>query len=330
MDLSIAIRTATIYNEKIFFSAGGGIVFDSDSYDEYDETLHKGRTLMEIFQGKEKRDCQQNYVWANGNIQVADQASIPISDLGFQYGYGFFETIRVNQNHPQYLDEHITRFYRTWQYLFFDDPPDLSWDEIIGRVIDKNDLIDKTAVVKIMASMGDREAPPFNHNLLVTARPYIHRLAEKREPGLNLATYPESRQTPLADHKTFNYLYYYLAGKWVQSQGADEALIINPDGTVSETNTANILLIKDKTVIKPVSNHVLPGIMQNVVCKLLAGWGLGIVDKEVRPKDLFKSDQIMITNSLIGVVPALRLDGEKLPNPSGLWQKVNDVVLNSA
>jgi len=47
----------------------------------------------------------------------------------------------------------------------------------------------------------------------------------------------------------------------------------------------------------------------------------------VRPEDLFESDQVMITNSLIGVVPVLRLDGEKLPEPSGLWQKINDVVL---
>ncbi|MGB2928034.1 MAG: hypothetical protein WBB70_03885 [Desulfobacterales bacterium] len=34
---------------------GGGIVFDSDPLDEYEETLHKGRTLMEVFKGKKKK-----------------------------------------------------------------------------------------------------------------------------------------------------------------------------------------------------------------------------------------------------------------------------------
>lgn len=54
MDLSIAIRTATIYNKKMILSVGGGIVFDSVPQEEYDETIHKGRTLMEVFKGGEK------------------------------------------------------------------------------------------------------------------------------------------------------------------------------------------------------------------------------------------------------------------------------------
>ena len=46
MDLSIAIRTATFTAGTAVFSVGGGIVYDSDPASEYDETLHKGRTLM--------------------------------------------------------------------------------------------------------------------------------------------------------------------------------------------------------------------------------------------------------------------------------------------
>jgi para-aminobenzoate synthetase component 1 len=76
MDLSIAIRTATVYNGKIFFSVGGGIVFDSDPHDEFEETIHKGRTLMEVFKGKEEKSTEQNYVWINGTLEPLDQASI--------------------------------------------------------------------------------------------------------------------------------------------------------------------------------------------------------------------------------------------------------------
>lgn len=48
MDLNIAIRTAVIHRGACTYSVGGGIVFDSDEADEYEETLHKGRTLFEI------------------------------------------------------------------------------------------------------------------------------------------------------------------------------------------------------------------------------------------------------------------------------------------
>jgi len=50
MDLNIAIRTALIKNETCYFSVGGGIVYDSDEEDEYQETLHKGRTLFQVIE----------------------------------------------------------------------------------------------------------------------------------------------------------------------------------------------------------------------------------------------------------------------------------------
>ena len=327
MDLSIAIRTATIYNGKIMFSVGGGIVFDSDPLDEYEETIHKGRTLMEVFKGKEKKAAKKDYVWINGALELLDQASIPVTDQGFQYGYGFFETIRVDKGNPGHLNEHINRFNHTWEHLFAEKPPDLTWDEIINQVIVQNRLLDETAAVKMIATRGNREAPPFNYTLLVFARPYTHRLAEKKAQGLNLAVYPHPRQTPLADHKTLNYLYYFLAGKLAKARNADEALILNPDKTVSETNTANILLVKNNTVIKPVSLHVLPGIMDSAVCKLLTGWGFKIESRRLFLEDLFAFDEIMITNSLIGAIPVLSIDGKKLPEPSDLWQKINKTLL---
>jgi len=327
MDLSIVIRTATIYNGTIMFSVGGGIVFDSDPLDEYEETLHKGRTLMEVFKGKEKKAAKKDYVWINGALEPLDQAGIPVADQGFQYGYGFFETIRVDKGNPGYLRAHVDRFNNTWEHLFGERPPDLTWDEIINQVIVQNRLLDETAAVKMIATRGDREAPPFNHTLLVFARQYTHRLAEKKVKGLNLAVYPHPRQTPLADHKTLNYLYYFLAGKWARALKADEALILNPDNTVSETNTANILLIKNNTVTKPVSLHVLPGIMDSVVCKLFAKWGFRIKSKRVFLDDLFTFDEIIITNSLIGAVPVLNIDAKKLQEPSDLWIKINKTLL---
>jgi para-aminobenzoate synthetase component 1 len=145
--------------------------------------------------------------------------------------------------------------------------------------------------------------------------------------GLHLAVYPHPRQTPLADHKTLNYLYYFLAGKWAKARDADEALILNPDHTVSETHTANMLLIKNNTVTKPASLHVLPGIMDMEVCKLFTDWGFIIESKKLMIEDMFGFDEIMITNSLIGAVPVLSIDGKKLPKPSDLWKKINKILL---
>jgi len=327
MDLSIAIRTATIVNNRIVFSAGGGIVFDSDPGDEFDETLHKGRTLMEAFQGDKKKSHQHTVAWINGTIKPMEQITIPVTDLGLQYGYGLFETIRVDKGKAKFLNEHTERFNRAWKQLFFQPPPDLSWDKIIEQVITRNGLRERTASVKIIATKGDRDDPPFNNTLIVMSHPYTHRLAGKKDSGLHILTYPEPRLTPLADHKTLNYLYYFLAGKWARDAGADEALIINPNGTVSETNTGNIMLIKDRSVTIPVSPHALPGTMAEPVLELLAKWGYEINNRPVLTEDLFGADQVLITNSLMGAVPALSLDGKRLSEPSSLWQDINATLL---
>jgi para-aminobenzoate synthetase component 1 len=323
MDMSVAIRTATIYNGKILFSVGGGIVLDSDPAQEYDETLHKGQTFMDAF--KDKKNIKKNtpFVWINGKIKPADAACISVMDQGLLFGFGFFETIRIDHGNPQFLTEHIDRFYKTWELLFKQKKPDLTWEDIITQVIEKNRLTYQTAVVKILATKG-QAGVPFSNTLLVTARPYTHRLNIKKKQGLHLATYPNRRMSYLADHKTLNYLFYLLAGKWAEETGADEALILNPDGSVSETNTANIMIIEDKTVILPKSLHVLPGIMQEQICKVLSAWGYAIINRVIWPDDLSGDAQVWVSNSLMGAVPVTCIDNQTKVQTSELWHKINN------
>ena len=312
MDLSIAIRTATITGEKLIFSVGGGIVHDSDAEDEYQETLHKGGSLITALAAENQKQPAKTHVWRNGRLEPLDAAAVPISDLGLQYGFGFFETIRVADGRPEFLTEHVRRFNHAWKQLFQTPVPDVTWADIISRVIRKNRLSETTAAVKLMATRGTRSHPPYDHQLVVTARPYVRRPSIAENGGLSLAAYPYPRQTPLADFKTMNYLYYYLAGKWAAANGADEALIMNPDGSVSETNTANILVIKGETVCCPISFHVLEGVMQKQVRDGFAQMGYVIKDQPVYPADLLSADTLILTNSLIGAVPGTALDGKPL------------------
>ncbi len=327
LDLSIAIRTATLLNSKVFFSVGGGIVFDSDPADEFDETLHKGRTLMDVFQNAAETCGFPGKVWLDGKLVPEENATVNVFDRGLQYGYGFFETIRVTDGRIGYLGEHLERFKRAWAALFNTPEPDLHWGDIIRQTLAANGLEQGVAAVKLLATGGTRDKPPYDHRLVVSTRPYIQRLEGKRDQGQHLIVYPESRQTPLAGHKTLNYLYYLLAGRWAMASGGDAAVILNPDGTVSETNTANILVMRGKEVLKTVSPHVLPGVMERAVCGYLQQKGYQVREAKVQPEDLFSADGILLTNSLMGAVPALSLNGNKLREPSGIWREINKAVL---
>jgi len=327
MDLSIAIRTATVFRNKLFFSVGGGIVFDSEPGDEYDETLHKARSLMSVVRSRRIAPKSGEWIWLNGKMVPKADAKIAATDIGVQYGLGFFETIRVVANEAAYLRDHIRRFYKAWDDLFGTPKPDLTWDDIIRRLIEKNGLEDKTAVVKVIAIHGDQTDFPQKHNLIVFAKKHDRRPALITKSGLDLVTYLHPRQTPLADHKSLNYSYYYLAGKWARERGADEALILNPDGSVSETNTANILIIDGAKVIQPRSPHVLPGVMEKQVLEFLVERGFEIDKQKLMHKDLISAEQIILTNSLIGAVPVIHLDGIPLQKPSDLCREICERVL---
>jgi para-aminobenzoate synthetase component 1 len=148
MDLSIAIRTATVYNDQVYFSVGGGIVYDSDPDDEFNETMHKGRTIIDSFNKKniiENNKIQEYlpFVWFNGIIKPLKSVGIAINDLGVMYGYGFFETLLIDKGSIYFLEAHVKRFYSTWKQFFKTHIPNLSWNEIINQVINANKANEK-------------------------------------------------------------------------------------------------------------------------------------------------------------------------------------------
>ena len=327
LDLSIAIRTATISGGKVVFSVGGGIVYDSDAALEYEETLHKGRTLTQALARAESEQAASSkspVAWQDGRFRPAERLTVPVASDGFQYGYGFFETLRVERGRPILLEAHLDRFARAWRQYFVAPAPEVGWRDVIAQLIAANGLQRKSAAVKLLASAGSASAQRFDGTLLVTARAYEKPRAAAT--GFSLLSYPESRQTPLAAHKTTNYMFYKLAGDWATQQGAEGALVLNADGTVSETNAANLFCAVDGTLYYPASPHVLPGVMAAAVRQLLVRWGKRVEERRLAPDDLKRADQVFLTNSLVGACPVTQIDREPIPSSAELCERINRAV----
>jgi para-aminobenzoate synthetase component 1 len=323
MDLSIAIRTATIVDHTLFFSVGGGIVYDSDPENEFQETLDKGKTLMETLASVSPgNDIPCSKAWIDGKIVDQDQAMVSALSPGFQYGAGLFETLRVENNRPLRLKAHLQRMNQAWTSLFNSPWPDITWEHVIDLLIKENRFQDRICAVKLMIS---RDEQPNGKQVFLAAfaRPYIHRLAIKNKTGLDLVTYPYPRLTPLADYKTQNYLYYEKAGQYASAHKGDEALILNFDNSISETNTCNIMVINKDEVIIPASDHVLPGVTLNVLLETLGNHGYTIFRKKISPREINSYSNILLTNSLMGAVRVLHIDGEKIYHDKGVCEKIN-------
>jgi para-aminobenzoate synthetase component 1 len=329
MDLSIAIRTATFMAGKAVFSVGGGIVFDSDPASEFEETLHKGRTLMNVLDATSGDEPSTGTVWHDGSFKPGATASVPLDCEGLAYGFGFFETLRVEAGRPILLQAHLQRFELAWRELFQSTPPDVTWADVIAQLISRNGLSSTAAVVKLVAAAGKPGAGPA-HVLFASAKPYAPRPVLRSRPGLGLRVYPHARHSHLASHKTLNYMYYKLAGDWAKRQGADEALILNVDRSVSETNTANVCCVFGATACFPTSEHALPGTMAAEVRRLLPHFGFAVEDRRLTLEDLLAADHVFLTSSLMGAVPAVSLQESALGYDSALCARINEAVFNEA
>jgi len=330
MDLSIAIRTATIHGGRLVYSVGGGVVYDSDPADEYEETLHKGRTLSNALARLGSRSAaapDSRVGWMDGKLVPMGAMTVSVEEEGFAYGYGFFETLRVQAGLPLRLEAHLARFGNAWRALFGGEAPDITWKDVIDQVLEANGLGKAVAAVKILASAGKPGQGDRGIRLMVTARPYTHRLEATGRGGLRLAVYPLGRQSPLADHKTTNYLLQRLAANHARDRHADEAILLNADGSVSETNTANLLCRIAGRFVRPASVHVLPGTMEQALLDLLASWGTPVETRALSVADLQAAECVLVTNALMGAVPATEIDGVALRTDEALCRRINEALL---
>lgn len=326
MDLSIAIRTATFSKGRVVFSVGGGIVYDSDPVSEYEETLHKGRTLMNALDAQNTSFAADSVVWHNGAFKPSRAATISLESEGLAYGFGFFETLRVQEGRPILLEAHVERFEAAWRELFGSPVPDVTWADVIAHLVQKNGLSGSVAAVKIIAAAGTPKDGSVSPVLFASAKPYAPRPALRSHGGLRLRVYPHPRHSPLASHKTLNYLYYKRAGDWAKQHGADEALILNVDRTVSETNTASLACMFGKRACFPRSEHALPSTMGAEVRRLLSAWGFEIEERRLAVEELLRADQVFLMNSLMGAVPAISLLDSKLGHDAAFCEKINQAV----
>lgn len=312
MDLSIAIRTATISNGRLVYSVGGGVVYDSNASDEHEETLHKGRTISDALErlgdGSAKAS-DARIGWMDGKFKPVSEMTVSVEEEGFAYGYGFFETIRVQEGRILRLDAHLARFRKAWESFFSAPFPDITWKDVVDLVVERNGLSKSVAAVKLAASAGKPGSGERGIRLMLTARPYTHRLAGSSRQGLRLVTWPHGRQSALSDHKTMNYMLSRVAADWAKARGADEAILLNADGTVSETNTANIICRMGGNLCVPVSEHALPGTMLGAVLEHLAARGIQVEHRRIAPEDLKRAESVYLANALMGVVPVTEIDG---------------------
>jgi branched-chain amino acid aminotransferase len=259
----------------------------------------------------------------DGTLVPAEEATVNVRDRGFLYGDAAFETLRVYGGDVFEWEAHFERLARTCRVLDFDEamPPA---DDLRERVLDTvaaNDFDDAYARLSISRGVQPGKLTP-TPRVAPTITVIVSELPRGGTEGDSVWDDPatvrtvETRKVPSAALpaavKTHNYLNGVLARLELQhGEGdADEALVRDFDGYVTEGATSNVFFVDDGTLKTPTSEQdLLPGVTRGAVLDIAHEEGFPVEDGRYAPSDLRAADELFVTNSTWELRPVTHVDG---------------------
>eukprot|EP00271_Cylindrocystis_brebissonii_P022179 TRINITY_DN8384_c0_g1_i1.p1 TRINITY_DN8384_c0_g1~~TRINITY_DN8384_c0_g1_i1.p1 ORF type:complete len:623 (-),score=77.18 TRINITY_DN8384_c0_g1_i1:194-2062(-) len=256
-------------------------------------------------------------VWVGGSLVTRDEARVSVFDSSVQGGDAAWEGLRVYAGRVMRLEEHLGRLQDSAKALAFVGTP--TNDEIkaaLAATLAANGMKDG-AHVRLTLTRGKKVSsgmsPHFNKygtTLIV--------LAEWKAPvydnsgGIRLVTATTRRNSPqCVDSKIHhcNLINNILAKVESNNACCDDALMLDVDGFVSETNATNVFMVKRGALLTPLAEHCLPGITRATVIELALGvCSLPFVERRISLSEFHAADEIFTTGTMGELTPVTLLD----------------------
>ncbi|QZA32197.1 branched-chain-amino-acid transaminase [Hydrogenibacillus sp. N12] len=261
-------------------------------------------------------------IFLNGAFVPKEAAVVSVYDHGLLYGDGVFEGIRAYDGNVFRLKPHIDRLYDSAKAILLEIPyPPAEMEEIVLETLRKNRL--HSAYIRIVVSRGAGDlgldpARCSRANVIVIAESLALYPKELYERGIRLVTVSTRRNrsdvlSPAI--KSLNYLNNILAKLEAKNAGADEGLMLNADGYVTEATGENIFIVKDGTLITPPPYvGILKGITRQAVMEIAAEDGIPVREDVLTLHDVYTADEVFLTGTAAEIVPVVAVDGRTIGN----------------
>jgi branched-chain amino acid aminotransferase len=254
--------------------------------------------------------------YVNGEFLPESDAKISVFDHGLLYGDGVFEGIRAYEGRIFKLDRHLDRLYNSAKAIHLTIPHDKR--EMQGLIIElcrRNRIEDGYIRPIVSRGVGDLGLDPRKcvrgPTVVIIARPFDPLYGDKYERGLRLITASHRRVPPQCvspNIKSLNYLNNILSKIEANRQDADEALMLDLQGFVSEATADNFFIVKDGRVVTPPKVTNLQGITRETVLEIAQEMGLETREEFFTLFDVYGADEAFITGTAAEIGPVVEVD----------------------
>ena len=262
----------------------------------------------------------------NGELKHRNEATVSVFESGYLLGDGVWEGLRVHKGGVAFLDTHLKRLYAGAKTIDMDIG--LSREELRQQLFDCLKAQDMTEGVhiRLMVTRGVKKTPYQGPRFTITP-PTIVIIPEYKSPvpeiqakGVSLFTAhvrrtgPAEQDQKLNSHSKLNCI---LACIQADKAGADEALMLDPDGFVATCNSTHFFIVRDGEVWTSPPEYCLGGITRGNIIRVCRENDIPVVEKRFSLFDVYSADEAFITGTFAGTTPVREVDGRVLANLNG-------------
>lgn len=258
-------------------------------------------------------------IYVNGEIVPRKEAKVSVFDSVVQGGDAVWEGLRVYDGRIFLLEEHLYRLHASAKALAFANIP--SFEEVreaIFATLGANDMRDGVHI-RLTLTRGEKVTSGMDPRLNQLGCCLII-VAEWKEPvydasGIRLITAATRRNGPsYLDSKIHhnNLLNNILAKIEANVAGADDALMLDGDGFVAETNATNVFMITQNELHTPLPEACLPGITRKMVMGIGRSLKIPVIERRISLSEFHAADEIFTTGTMGELAHVNELDGRKI------------------
>ena len=276
-------------------------------------------------------------IWMNGEMVDWDKAQVHILTHTLHYGMGVFEGVRAYETSTGpavfRLTEHIERLYRSAHMMQMDMPYDVATlVEATKDVVRASGL--PSCYIRPIAYYGYGEmglnTMPCSVDIAIACWPwgaYLGDDALTKGVRMKISSWRRHDHNimPPASKTTGNYVNSSLAKIEALKAGYDEALLLNPQGMVSECTGENIFVVIDDTIVTPPSSAgALKGITQDSVTTIARDFGFEVRVGELSRTDLYIAEEMFVVGTAAEVSSVNSVDDREIPCPGPMTLAIGE------
>jgi branched-chain amino acid aminotransferase len=256
----------------------------------------------------------------NFNGEIRDELSISVMDHGFLFGDSVYEVVSTLNNQPCFLEKHLDRLHNSAQAISIDILHDKKWfrDQLKKTLIA---ACNEESYIRIIITrgIGEINIDPSSCDhpniifMVMDAPEYSNSYYENGIKVALVSIKRNPRDSLNPNIKTGNYLNNVLAKMEAEKLGAQDAIMANPWGYLTEGTTSNLFFVCDNRIQTPsLDCGILSGITREIIIQLAKENGLLIEEGKWPGVELLKANEIFLTGTLKKVMPVSHLDDRQV------------------